>query len=99
MPGVLRAGIDNHVCPKAEGAVPHVGGPAGAPVPPAVTTVLVNGTPIITQGDAAFCVGPPDKVVAGIATVKAGGKLVADASAATEHGGRFVTSSTNVKVG
>lgn len=99
MPGVLRAGIDNHVCAQAEGTVPHVGGPAGAPVPPAVMNVLVNGMPIITQGDAAFCVGRPDKVVAGIATVKAGGKFVGDSSAATEHGGRFVTSSSDVTAG
>jgi uncharacterized Zn-binding protein involved in type VI secretion len=99
MPGILRAGIDNHVCTQLEGNVPHVGGPAGAPIPPAVTTVLINGMPIVTQGDAAFCVGRPDKVVAGIASVKAGGKFVADSSAATDHGGQFVTSSTNVKVG
>jgi uncharacterized Zn-binding protein involved in type VI secretion len=99
MPGVLRAVIDNHVCTQAEGTVPHVGGPAGAPIPPAVKTVLVNGMPIITQGDAAFCVGQPDKVVAGIVSVKAGGKLVGDSSATTEHGGRFVSSSPDVKVG
>jgi uncharacterized Zn-binding protein involved in type VI secretion len=91
--------IDNHVCTQMEGPVPHVGGPAGAPIPPAVMNVLVNGMPTITQGDAAFCVGRPDKVVVGIASVKAGGKLVADSSAATEHGGRFVTSSPDVKVG
>jgi uncharacterized Zn-binding protein involved in type VI secretion len=99
MPGLLRAVIDNHVCGQSEGPVPHVGGPAGAPVPPAVTTVLVNGMPIITRGDSAFCVGRPDKVVAGIASVLAGGRPVGDSSAATEHGGRFLTSSTNVKAG
>ena len=99
MPGVIRAVVDLRPCVQAEGTVPHVGGPAGLPVSPAALTVLVNGFPVITRGDAAFCVGRPDKVVAGIPTVQAAGRPVGDSSAATEHGTRFVSCSTNVKAG
>jgi uncharacterized Zn-binding protein involved in type VI secretion len=98
MSGMLRLG-DPHLCKMLEGNVPHIGGPAGVPVPPAVTTVFVNGRPAITKGDAAFCVGRPDKVVAGIDSVLIGGRPAADASAATDHGGKFVASSTDVLIG
>jgi uncharacterized Zn-binding protein involved in type VI secretion len=56
------------------------------PTPPAITSVLVNDPPALTVGDAAFCVGPPDKVVQGIASVLFAGKPEADSSAATDHG-------------
>jgi uncharacterized Zn-binding protein involved in type VI secretion len=75
-----------------------VGGPGGVPTPPANLTVLVNGLPILTVGDAAFCVGPPDKIVKGIDSVQIGGKPAADSAAATDHGGRFVVCSTDVLI-
>jgi uncharacterized Zn-binding protein involved in type VI secretion len=97
MPGALRQ-LDPHVCTKIEKSTktPHVGGPVGMPTPPANKTVLVNGRPLIVVGDAAFCVGPADKVIAGISSVKVGGKNAADSSAATDHGGSFKTCSKNV---
>ena len=57
---------DMHVCPKVEpGPVPHVGGPiiSGSP------NVIIGGMPAARVGDAAVCIGPPDKVSAGSATV------------------------------
>ena len=99
MPGALRAG-DAHLCPEKEpGPVPHVGGPGGLPTPPAVLTVLVNGRSLLVVGDAALCVGRPDEIVGGISTVTADGRMVADSSAKTAHGGKFVTCSDDVRIG
>ena len=65
---------DMHVCPKVEpGPVPHVGGPiiSGSP------NVIIGGMPAARVGDAAVCIGPPDKVSAGSATVLINGKPAA----------------------
>jgi uncharacterized Zn-binding protein involved in type VI secretion len=61
--------------------------------------VLVNGLPALTAGDAAFCVGPPDKIVKGIDSVLIGGTPAADSAAATDHGGTFVMCSSDVLMG
>jgi uncharacterized Zn-binding protein involved in type VI secretion len=98
MPGALRLG-DPHTCPRAEGPKPHVGGPGGLPTPPAVLTVLINGRPALTVGDAAVCVGPPDTIAAGVSSVTIGGKAAADSSGPTDHGGKFVAWSGDVEIG
>jgi uncharacterized Zn-binding protein involved in type VI secretion len=72
-----------HVCPKFTGPIPHVGGPVigtGA-------TVLVGVMPAALMGDMAVCVGPPDKVVLGSATVTAMNKPMARMGDNCQHGG------------
>ena len=57
---------DMHTCPMVNpGPVPHVGGPIvkGAP------TVLIGNLPAARIGDQAICVGPPDVIAMGSATV------------------------------
>ena len=65
MPGAARVG-DMHVCPMVTVLVPHVGGPI---LPPGEPTVLIEGMPAARVGDMATCVGPPDTIIVGSATV------------------------------
>jgi uncharacterized Zn-binding protein involved in type VI secretion len=69
MPPAARIG-DFHQCPMQTPAVPapipHVGGPI---VSPALLTVLIGGQPAAALGDMAVCVGPPDTIIKGSATV------------------------------
>jgi uncharacterized Zn-binding protein involved in type VI secretion len=71
-PTVLIGGMpaaritDMHVCPMVTGVVPHVGGPIIGPGSP---TVLIGGLPAVRVGDMATCVGPPDSIIIGCATV------------------------------
>ena len=60
---------DMHVCPMMTGPVPHVGGPI---LPPGTVTVLIGCLPAAKVGDMAVCVGPPDAIVKGSATVLIG---------------------------
>src|SRR5579871_178683 len=62
---------DMHVCPMVTGVVPHVGGPIVAPGAP---TVLIGGLPAARVGDMCVCVGPPDVVALGSATVLISGQ-------------------------
>ena len=57
---------DMHVCPMSTGPVPHVGGPIVSPGGP---TVLIGKLPSATLGSMCVCVGPPDVVAMGSATV------------------------------
>jgi len=74
-PNVLIGGMpaarlsDMHVCPMVTGVVPHVGGP----ITLGSATVLIGGMPAARMGDMATCVGPPDTILAGEATVLIGG--------------------------
>jgi uncharacterized Zn-binding protein involved in type VI secretion len=79
---------DNHVCPKCEGSKPHVGGPILGP--PDGSRLLIAGRPISVVGDKAFCVGPPDEIVAVIEGILVADKLVADGNAKTDHGGTII---------
>ena len=56
---------DMHVCPMFT-VVPHVGGPI---LPPGTETVLIGSMPAARVGDMATCVGPPDSIVMGSATI------------------------------
>lgn len=63
---------DMHVCPMVTPGtppIPHVGGPI---LPPGSPTVLIGGMPAARMGDMATCVGPPDSIVKGSATVMIG---------------------------
>lgn len=83
MPAAARI-ADDHSCPDSTGPVPHVGGPIVGPGEP---TVLIEKMPASVVGDAAVCVGPPDSIVAGSATVIIGGKPAVRMGDTTEHGG------------
>lgn len=83
----VRIGADQHVCPAANGPVPHVGGPI---IGPGVPTVLIGGLPAAVVGDQCTCVGPPAQIVMGSMTVLIGGKPAARLSSTTSHGGTVV---------
>ena len=59
---------DMHVCPMVTGIIPHVGGPVIA-LP--TTKVLTQMLPQAIATDKAICVGPPDMIAMGSATVLA----------------------------
>lgn len=98
MPAAARI-ADMHTCPMvapAPAPVPHVGGPIAGPCVP---TVLIGGLPAAVVGDVCICVGPPDTIVKGSATVMIGGKSAARFGDPTAHGGSVVTGLPTVKVG
>ena len=68
MPFAARVG-DMHTCPMSDGPKPHVGGPVTQGNP----TVLIAGMPAAIVGSLCTCVGPPDAVAKGSATVFIGG--------------------------
>src|SRR6187431_41762 len=60
---------DMHACPMVTPGlppIPHVGGPI---IGPGAPTVLIGGLPAAVVGDNCVCVGPPDAIVKGSATV------------------------------
>ncbi|WP_066796780.1 PAAR domain-containing protein, partial [Sphingomonas soli] len=72
MPPAARV-TDFHACPMVTPGVPpvpHVGGPITGPGMP---NVLIGGMPAACLGDICVCVGPPDSIVKGSATVQIGG--------------------------
>jgi uncharacterized Zn-binding protein involved in type VI secretion len=64
--------------------VPHVGGPL---LPPGVPTVLLGGRPAAVMGGMATCVGPPDSIVLGSATVLISNQPAARVGDMCAHGG------------
>jgi uncharacterized Zn-binding protein involved in type VI secretion len=57
---------DLHICPMVTVVVPHVGGPVAGPCAP---TVLIGKLPAARVTDMCVCVGPPDMIAKGSATV------------------------------
>ena len=95
--GMPQARItDMHVCPMVTVLVPHVGGPI---LPPGVPTVLVCGLPAATMTSMCVCVGPPDVIIKGSATVLIGKKPAARMLDNTAHGGMIVLGAPTVLVG
>ncbi|WP_299963767.1 PAAR domain-containing protein [uncultured Roseobacter sp.] len=86
---------DMHVCPMISGIVPHVGGPLLTPVP----TVLIGGMPAATATSMAVCVGPPDVVAMGSATVLTGKLPQARLGDSCAHGGAIVMGCATVLIG
>ena len=87
---------DMHTCPKVQpGPVPHVGGPIiqGSP------NVIIGGQPAARVGDAAMCVGPPDKIKKGSSTVFINGKPAARIGDTTAHGGVIISGCGTVIIG
>src|SRR5262245_46144013 len=96
MPPASRL-TDMHTCPMLTGPVPHVGGPISGPG--AIPPVLIGGMPASVMGDMCVCVGPPDSIVKGSATV-----LIAKTPAVrmgdnTAHGGVIILGCPTVMIG
>lgn len=87
---------DMHVCPMVTGVVPHVGGPVSGPCAP---TVLIGSLPAARVTDMAVCVGPPDVILKGSATVITMGMPQARIGDQTAHGGVLVVGMPTVLVG
>ncbi|MCB0835204.1 MAG: PAAR domain-containing protein [Bacteroidetes bacterium] len=98
MPPAARL-TDFHECPMQTPGVPpipHVGGPV---VGPGVPTVLIEKLPAAVLGDMLVCVGPPDTIIKGSATVMIGGKPAARMGDSTAHGGEIVLGAFTVIIG
>jgi len=98
MPPAARL-TDMHTCPMVTPGippVPHGGGPVAGP---GVPTVLICKLPAAVVGDSAICVGPPDTIVKGSATVMIGGKPAARIGDSTAHGGAVVMGAPTVVIG
>jgi uncharacterized Zn-binding protein involved in type VI secretion len=95
MPPAARI-TDLHVCPMTTGPVPHVGGPITGP---SVPTVLIGKLPAAVVGDLCVCVGPPDSIIKGSATVLIGGKPAARLGDSTAHGGTIALGMFTVMIG
>jgi len=61
--------------------------------------VLIGFLPASVMGDMAVCVGPPDTVVKGSATVMIGNKPAARMGDSCSHGGTIVMGCVTVMVG
>lgn len=98
MPNAARL-TDMHTCPMQTPGVPpvpHVGGPI---IGPGVPTVLIGKLSAAVMGDMATCVGPPDTIIKGSATVLIGGKPAARMGDTTAHGGSIVMGCPTVIIG
>lgn len=95
MPPAARI-TDMHTCPMVTGLVPHVGGPI---MPPCAVTVLTCSLPQARVGDMAVCVGPPDTIIKGSATVMVNNMPAARMGDMTAHGGVIVVGAPTVIIG
>lgn len=89
---------DYHSCPMADPltGTPHTGGPV---MPPGAPTVIIGGMPAATLGTPCTCVGPPDSIVKGSATVLICGQPAARQGDSTAHGGSIVGCCPTVLIG
>lgn len=90
---------DMHICPQLTPGVPpipHVGGPV---MPPGAPTVLIGGAPAAVVGGMCTCVGPPDSILMGSATVQIQGKPAARMGDNTTHGGSIALGCFTVLIG
>lgn len=94
MPPAARI-TDMHVCPMVNGVVPHVGGPIVKGQPNVLTCMM----PQARVTDQCVCVGPPDIIVKGSATVLVGGLPAARMGDNTAHGGVIVIGAPTVLIG
>ena len=95
MPPASRT-TDMHTCPMVTGTVPHVGGPVTGPCAP---TVLIGNLPAARISDMCTCVGPPDVIAKGSATVITMNMPQARIGDLTAHGGVLVAGMPTVMVG
>ena len=90
---------DFHTCPMQTPGlppIPHVGGPI---IGPGATTVFIGKLCAAVVGDSATCVGPPDSIVKGSATVFICGKPAARVGDTTAHGGVISLGCPTVLIG
>ena len=90
---------DLHVCPMQTPAIipiPHIGGPI---IGPGAATVLIGGLSAAVEGDMCVCIGPPDKISKGSATVTFEGKAAARMGDTTAHGGKLLSMCPTVLIG
>lgn len=88
---------DTHVCPMVDpGPKPHIGGPVVGPPAP---NVIIGGQFAAKVGDLLVCVGPPDSIVSGSATVFIAGSPAARMGDNTAHGGTIVQGCPTVLIG
>lgn len=98
MPPAARI-TDMHVCPMVTPGlppIPHVGGPVSGPCVP---NVLIGGLPAAVVGDLCVCVGPPDSIVKGSATVMISSRPAARIGDTTAHGGNIALGFPTVMIG
>lgn len=89
---------DMHVCPMVTPGtppIPHVGGPILTGFP----TVITCAMPQSQITNMCMCVGPPDVIVKGSATVLVGGLFAARLGDMTAHGGVIVSGAPTVMIG
>jgi uncharacterized Zn-binding protein involved in type VI secretion len=85
-----------HVCPLTDpGPKPHVGGP----ITVGVDTVKIDGMSAAVSGSVCTCVGPPDAVAGGSATVYIAGMPAARVGDLTAHGGTITVGSGTTIIG
>jgi uncharacterized Zn-binding protein involved in type VI secretion len=60
---------------------------------------MIAKMPAAVVGDNCICVGPPDTIAMGSATVMIGGKPAARMGDSTVHGGSIVAGAPNVMIG
>ena len=97
--GLAARLTDMHTCPMQTPGVPpipHVGGPIVGPGEP---TVLIGKLPAAVVGDSLVCVGPPDEIVMGSATVMIEGMPASRMGDETAHGGTIVIGDPTVMIG
>jgi uncharacterized Zn-binding protein involved in type VI secretion len=94
MPPASRI-ADMHVCPMFTGPVPHVGGP----IILGCFTVITGMMPQARVTDMAVCVGPPDMIAKGSATVLVQSLPAARIGDLTAHGGTIVLGFPTVIIG
>lgn len=98
MPPAARI-TDLHICPMVTPGlppIPHVGGPI---IGPGAPTVLIGKLPASVVGDSCVCVGPPDTVVKGSATVLICSKPAVRIGDTTAHGGAITLGLPTVMIG
>ena len=100
MPPAARL-TDMHVCPMVTPGlppIPHVGGPITGPggTRHEITSERV---PAAVLGDMCTCVGPPDAIIKGSATVMISGRPAARMGDSTAHGGTIVLGMPTVMIG
>lgn len=98
--GTMAARLtDLHTCPMVTPGlppVPHVGGPVSGP---GALTVMIGKMTAAVVGDLAVCVGPPDPIIKGSATVLLCGKPAARMGDSTAHGGTITLGCPTVLIG
>jgi uncharacterized Zn-binding protein involved in type VI secretion len=87
---------DHHVCPLMDGPTPHMGGPI---MPPCAVRVLTENQPQARMTDLASCLGPPDFIATGAATVLVQGLPAARHGDMTSHGGAIMFGCPTVLIG